>query len=143
MAAQNLALCTPLKLDYRELQAFTAIRALGVFEAREMSITPDSSVRRCELLSRLFTPDGKPREGLENQQSLSSADVAALFQMTERSIRKLAADGRLPHMRTLGGGRLLYPPHEIADLYREFCSTGLKRSPKGSDSPEKYGEHPE
>ena len=133
-------MCTPLGLHCKELQAFTAIRAFEVFEALDMSTVPDSSVRRCELLSRLFTPDGKPREGLENQQSLSSADVAALFQMTERSIRKLAADGRLPHMRTLGVGRLLYPPHEIADLYREFCLTGLKRGPKGSDSPEKYGE---
>lgn len=106
-----------------------------------MSTTPDSSIRRCELLSRLFTSDGKPREGLENQQSLSSADVAALFQMKERAIRKLAADGRLPHMRTLGGGRLLYPPHEIAELYRDFCSTGLKRSPGVGDPQRDDGEH--
>lgn len=106
-----------------------------------MSTTPDSSVRRCELLSRLFTSDGKPREGLENQQSLSSADVAALFQMKERAIRKLAADGRLPHMRTLGGGRLLYPPHEIAELYKDFCSTGLKRSPGAGDPQRDDGEH--
>ena len=106
-----------------------------------MSITPNSSVRRCELLTRLFTPDGKPKEGLENQQSLSSADVAALFEMKERAVRKLAADGRLPHTRTLGGGRLLYPPHEIAALYRQFCSTGLKRSPIDDEQLEKDGEH--
>ena len=83
-----------------------------------MKTIPDVSARRCELLAHLFTPDGRVREGLENEQSFSSADVAALFQMTERSIRKLAADGRLPHLRTLGGGRLLYPPREIALLYK-------------------------
>ena len=106
-----------------------------------MSISSDSSVRRCELLSRLFTPDGKPKEGLENQQSLSSADVAALFQMKERAVRKLAADGRLPHMRTLGGGRLLYPPCEIAALYTQVCSTGVKRSPINDKQPENDGDH--
>ena len=96
-----------------------------------MKTTPDVNTRRCELLTRLFTPEGSPREGLENQQSLSSADVAALFQMKERSIRKLAADGRLPHMRTLGGGRLLYPAHQIAVLYKQFCSNvGLEWSPR-------------
>ena len=57
------------------------------------------------------------------------------FQMTERSIRKLAAGGRLPHMRTLGGGRLLYPPHEIAALYKEFCSnSGLGSGQTLSDT---------
>ena len=95
-----------------------------------MRSTPNNNVRRSELLTRLFTLDGRPGEGLENQTSLSSADVAALFQMTERSIRKLAADGRLPHMRTLGGGRLLYPVHQIAVLYRKFCShSGLNELP--------------
>lgn len=87
-----------------------------------MQTSSDSSTRRSELLARLFTPNGSARQGLENQESLSSSDVAVLFQMTERSIRKLAAGGRLPHMRTLGGRRLLYPPHEIDTLYKEFCS---------------------
>ena len=75
-----------------------------------------------KLLELLFTSDGRPREGLEAEAFLSSADVAALFQMTERSIRKpkaVAAAGQLPHRRTLGGGRLLYPAHEIALLYAQ------------------------
>ncbi len=83
--------------------------------------TTDPGKRRRELLELLFTPEGTPREELETQRSLSSADVAALFQMTERAIRKLAAKGELPHMRTLGGGRLLYPADEIAALYAKFC----------------------
>ena len=94
---------------------------------------PDVSTRRYEILARLFTADGGLREGLESEKPLSSADVAVLFQMTERSIRKLAADGRLPHMRTLGGGRILYPPGEIAVLYMEFSSnSGLKLSRIGT-----------
>lgn len=103
-----------------------------------MQKSSDSSTRRSELLARLFTPNGSPRQGLETQECLSSADVAVLFQMTERSIRKLAAGGRLPHMRTLGGGRLLYPPREIAVLYKEVCSnfglgSGQTSSGQGND----------
>ena len=75
------------------------------------------TIRRRKLLERLFLPDGNPKDGLEAENALSSADVAALFQMTERSIRKLASTGQLPHRRTLGGGRLLYPADEIAELY--------------------------
>ena len=87
-----------------------------------MQTSPDSGTQRSQLLARLFTPNGRPRQGLGNQKSLGSPEVAALFQMTEQFIRKSAADGRLPHMCTLGGGRLLYPPHEIGALYKEFCS---------------------
>lgn len=90
--------------------------------------TTGSDERQRELLELLFMPEGKPREGLETQ-SLSSADVAVLFQMTERAIRKLAAKGKLPHMRTLGGGRLLYPADEIAVLYTQFrLNSRLPRS---------------
>jgi hypothetical protein len=90
-------------------------------EAVEMKAHFDHSKRRRELLDLLLTPDGKPREGLETEKSLSSSDVAALFEMTERSIRKRAADGQLPHIRTLGGGRLLYPAKEIAVLYSQLA----------------------
>lgn len=113
-----------------------------MIEAGKMSTSQDVSVRRCELLTRLFTPDGTPRERLEDQQCLNSADVAALFQMTERSIRKLAADGRLPHMRTLGGGRLLYPPDEIAAMYRQlYSNTNLTWSHKSNRNAVIDGEH--
>lgn len=101
---------------------FWEYAVLADFEVSQMQTSSDRRTRRSELLAHLFTPNGSPRQGLENHESLSSADVAVLFQMTERSIRKLAAGGRLPHMRTLGGGRLLYPPHVIAALYVEFCS---------------------
>lgn len=73
--------------------------------------------RRRDVLARLFAPDGKPKLGLKDAPLLSSADVAALFRMSERAIRLWAAKGELPHMRTLGGGRLLYPADEIAALY--------------------------
>jgi hypothetical protein len=73
--------------------------------------------RRRQVLARLFGPDGKPIPGLTDAPPLSSGDVAALFRMSERAIRLWAAKGELPHMRTLGGGRLRYPADEIAALY--------------------------
>ena len=81
------------------------------------------TIRRRKLLERLFLPDGNPKDELATEDFLSSGDVAALFQMTERSIRKLAAAGQLPHRRTLGGGRLLYPADEIAELYLQSYQT--------------------
>jgi predicted DNA-binding transcriptional regulator AlpA len=75
--------------------------------------------RRREVVARLFEPNGKPRAGLKDAPPLRSADVAALFRMSERAIRLWAAKGELPHMRTLGGGRLLYPADEIAALYAQ------------------------
>ena len=92
-----------------------------------MAIGSDAESRRREVLERLFTPDGKPRVGLDESRALGSADVAALFRMTERAIRLLAAKGKLPHMRTLGGGRLLYPADEIAVLYAQVSSNGRPR----------------
>ena len=86
-----------------------------------MKVSLDPSKRRRELLDRLLTPEGKPREGLETEKSLSSSDLAALFEMTERSIRKRAAEGQLPHTRTLGGGKLLYPAKDIAVLYSKLA----------------------
>lgn len=63
---------------------------------------------------------------------LSSADVAALFRMSERAIRLWAAKGEIPHLRTLGGGRLLYPADAIAtlfaQLYPDALSGGWNRS---------------
>ncbi len=105
-----------------------------------MKTNPDTGKRRRELLERLFTPDGKPREGLETESSLNSADVAALFEMTERAIRKLAAKGELPHIRTLGGGRLLYPANEITALYAQYCSTSRLRWSHGRTEAVSIGE---
>ena len=94
-----------------------------------MQAARDNGGRRREVLARLFTSDGTPRAGLENVSPLNSADVAALFRMTERAIRMQAAKGELPHMRTLGGGRLLYPADEIAAMYVQHCSKfGLSRT---------------
>ena len=101
--------------------------ALVTLKRGDMETVPDTARLRRELLERLLTPDGSPREGLETERSLSTADVAALFQMTERAIRKLAAKGEVPHMRTLGGGRLLYPAYEIAALYTQVrLNSGLR-----------------
>ena len=81
--------------------------------------------RRPELLMRLLLANGDPRPDLEHERPLSSTDVATLFQMTDRSIRLQAAKGDLPHSRTLGGGRLLFPADEIAELYAQHCSKAV------------------
>ncbi len=85
-----------------------------------------TSKRRRELLALLLTPTGEPKSGLANEPPFSTADVAILFRMSERAIRLRAAKGQLPHTRTLGGGRLLYPADQIAALYIQHysnCST--------------------
>lgn len=86
------------------------------------------SRRRRKLLMRLFLVNGDPKSDLEDEAPLSSTDVAALFQMTDRSIRLKAAKGDLPHTRTLGGGRLLFPAVEIAELYAQHCSKTVSYS---------------
>ena len=100
---------TILETEIWECAVLTVFGAIGM--------KTNTGNRRRELLERLLTPDGKPKNGLETESSLNSVDVAASFEMTERAIRKLAAKGELPYIRTLGGGRLLYPASEIAALY--------------------------
>ena len=87
----------------QEKQQCAGLSALGEIG---MKIAPNAATDQVEWLERLFTADGRPREGLEREKSLSCAEVAILFQMTERSIRKLASEGALPDTRTLGGGRI-------------------------------------
>ncbi len=94
----------------KEKTAFTAPQAM------EKRVT-DTTKRRREVIERLFTVNGIPKAHLEDAPPLSSGDVAALFQMSERTIRLWAAKGALPHIRTLGGGRILYPADQIVALY--------------------------
>ncbi|MFH1740140.1 MAG: helix-turn-helix domain-containing protein, partial [bacterium] len=75
------------------------------------------------LLTRLIDQNGRPKPGLENESPLSTKDVAVLFRMSERGIRVQAAKGKLPHTRTLGGGKLLFPADRIAELYASHQST--------------------
>lgn len=91
----------------------------------------DTNERRREVRDRLFAINGLPRAHLEDVPPLSSGDVAALFQMSERTIRIWAAKGTLPHIRTLGGGRILYPADQIAALYARHY--GIK-APQHSSS---------
>lgn len=92
-----------------------------------MGTALDSGTRRRDVLARLFTEDGELKAGLQDVPPLNSAEVAALFQMSERAIRVWAAKGELPHMRTLGGGRLLYPADRIAALYALHYSDAVPR----------------
>ena len=97
-------------------------------------VLPDSERdrRRRDLLARLLAPDGRPRPGLTSDPLLNSTDVAALFEMSERVIRLWAVQGQLPHVRSLGGGRLRYRPDEIAALYSQRYPGTAKSAVTGS-----------
>lgn len=86
---------------------------------------PEPELTQREVLARLFTPEGNFQPGLEDAPPLSSGDVATLFRMSERTIRLWAAQGELPHLRSLGGGRLLYPASRIAVLYAQRYGDSL------------------
>jgi excisionase family DNA binding protein len=72
-------------------------------------LSEDSSGHRRELLNLLFGSDIPP--GLEGQM-LRTADVAALFEVSERTISEWARRGQIPSVRTPGGHRR-YPADEI------------------------------
>jgi excisionase family DNA binding protein len=70
---------------------------------------------RQALLKSLFGPE-VPR-GLEGQL-LRTSDVAALFQVSERTVSEWARRRRIPSVRTPGGHRR-YPADQIRDLLDE------------------------
>lgn len=69
--------------------------------------------RRHALLAELFGPDGVPAR--LNDRMLQTADVASLFQVSERTVAEWARRGRIPSIRTPGGHRR-YPAEEIRRL---------------------------
>ena len=74
---------------------------------------PDSD--RQALLQSLFGPD-VPR-GLAGKL-LRTSDVAALFQVSERTVSEWARRRRIPSVRTPGGHRR-YPADQIRELLDE------------------------
>ena len=68
--------------------------------------------QRHELLSLLFGEDVPP--ALDGQL-LRTSDVAALFQVSERTVSEWAKRGQIPSVRTPGGHRR-YPAAEIRQL---------------------------
>lgn len=71
----------------------------------------DEQQRRA-LLAGLF--GSSVPEGLDGQL-LRTSDVAALFQVSERTVSEWARRGRIPSVRTPGGHRR-YPADAIKDL---------------------------
>ena len=105
---------------------------MAAIEEVDLESAPDPDRLRREVLARLFAPNGQPRAELADAAPLSSAEVASLFRMSERAIRVWAAKGEVPHMRTLGGGRLLYPADAIAALYARHYSDPTPGRPRNS-----------
>jgi excisionase family DNA binding protein len=71
--------------------------------------------QRRALLMNLF--GAEVPSGLSGQL-LRTADVAALFQVSERTVSEWARRGRIPSVRTPGGHRR-YPAEEIRNLLAE------------------------
>ncbi len=71
--------------------------------------------QRRALLTNLF--GSEVPSGLGGQL-LRTADVAALFQVSERTVSEWARRGRIPSVRTPGGHRR-YPAEEIRHLLAE------------------------
>jgi excisionase family DNA binding protein len=71
--------------------------------------------QRSALLDELFGADGVP-DGLAGRL-LRTSDVAALFQVSERTVADWASRGRIPSVRTPGGQRR-YPAAPIRELLR-------------------------
>ncbi len=65
---------------------------------------------RAALLAELFGADGETAP-----RFLRTSDVAALFQVSERTVAEWARRGRIPAVRTPGGHRR-YPANEIRSL---------------------------
>lgn len=79
-----------------------------------------SEIRRHELLEELF--GAQVPAGLEDQM-LKTSDVAALFEVSERTVSEWARRGYIPSVRTPGGHRR-YPAQEVKALL-ERSRTGL------------------
>lgn len=56
---------------------------------------------------------------------LRPAEAAAILQVSPKTVSRWAADGKLPHVRTLGGQRR-YPAAEIREL-----AASLRFDPEG------------
>jgi excisionase family DNA binding protein len=78
-------------------------------------------LQRQELLKSLFGPQVPPELA---GAMLRTSDVAALFQVSERTISEWARRGRIPSVRTPGGHRR-YPADQIRLLLDE---TGKPRA---------------
>jgi excisionase family DNA binding protein len=71
--------------------------------------------QRRQLLANLFGPEVPSGLG---GQLLRTADVAMLFQVSERTVSEWARRGRIPSVRTPGGHRR-YPAEEIRQLLED------------------------
>ena len=77
--------------------------------------------QRRALLANLF--GAEVPSGLGGQL-LRTADVAALFQVSERTVSEWARRGRIPSVRTPGGHRR-YPAEEIRQLLADTEDAAL------------------
>lgn len=92
-----------------------------------MTTEPSSETQRQQLLATLFGSDVPAGLG---GQLLRTTDVAALFQVSERTVSEWARRGRIPSVRTPGGHRR-YPADRIRELLGQ---TGALDEPSGEET---------
>jgi excisionase family DNA binding protein len=80
--------------------------------------------RRRELLADLYGADVPASIG---GHLLRTADVANLFQVSERTVSEWARQGRIPSVRTPGGHRR-YPADQVTRLLEAAEDTGAAQS---------------
>jgi excisionase family DNA binding protein len=96
----------------------------GITRSRVNMIDDAQETHRHHVLGLLFGSD-VPEE-LEGQL-LRTADVATLFQVSERTVSEWAKRGQIPSVRTPGGHRR-YPAEGI----RTLLEGGRQRDPQAS-----------
>ncbi|MDQ1403184.1 MAG: hypothetical protein QOG03_1500 [Actinomycetota bacterium] len=80
---------------------------------------------RSELLAQLFGAVEVPPS--LNDTLLRTADVATLFQVSERTVAEWARRGRIPSVRTPGGHRR-YPASQVRQLLADGGHDQLERA---------------
>jgi len=114
-----------------------AKQAGGHYEARRLRtrgvkpLSDSLDEQRHKLLNLLFGSDVP--EVLEGQL-LRTADVAMLFEVSERTVSEWAKKGQIPSVRTPGGHRR-YPAEGIKWLLEESRESGGDHPPRSSPLP--------
>lgn len=93
--------------------------------------TTSKRERRQSLLADLFGGNDVPT--VLSERLLHTADVASLFQVSERTVAEWARRGRIPCVRTPGGHRR-YPAEEIRRLLIGSREQIVDRTPADSEA---------
>lgn len=104
--------------QYRELTADGRTGLVAISRRLQHSLVSGPANRAAGAVIDLTRPE---REAGPGSQVLRSVDVAEIFAVSERTVMKWAAEGRIPCFRT-AGGRLRFRQDDIAEFIGEHSS---------------------